>query len=142
ELALGFFAAWHTAAEVSFGAGPYGFGIGLAEIAALAAIELGHRRHQLALRLAILGGCQALGHRERAVVPREVFIRLRRRGILGCGDFTADAEIGGEEAVQPGALLARERRVLGDQRGDGRYGVHAASADTGAASASSCSSAI
>ena len=76
QLALGLLAARHAAAHVGLGARPHGLGIGLAEIAALAAIELGHGGHELALGLALLGKLQPLGHRQRRVVPGEVLVRL------------------------------------------------------------------
>ena len=146
HLALGFLAARHAAAHVGLGAGPHGLGVGLAEIAALAAIELGHRGHQLAGRLAVLGERQALGHGERRVVPGEILVGVRGFGgcaaFVGGGRLAVDAEIGGEEAVQPRPLLGRERRVLRNQRRNGRDGVHAASARTGALFARSRSSAI
>ena len=145
QLALGLLAARHAAAHVGLGARPYRLGIGLAEIAALAAIELGRRRHELALWFSVTGQRQALGHGERRIVPGLIFVRFVGfgcRGIRG-GGLAVDAKIGGEKAVQPGALLARERRALRDQRRDGRHGVHAASAArTGARSASSRSAAI
>jgi hypothetical protein len=55
QLALGFLAARHAAAHVGLGARPHRLGVGLAEVAALAAIELRHRRHQLAFGLGLLG---------------------------------------------------------------------------------------
>src|SRR6202040_3105722 len=115
-----------------------------AEITALAAIELGGCRHELALRLSILGQHQALGHGERGIVPGLIFVRLIEFGARGIGGFglAVDSKIGGKKAVQPGALLGRERRVLWDQRGNGRHRVHAASARSGARSASSRSVAI
>ena len=66
---------------------------------------------------------------ERGVVPGEVLFRFG--GCLGLTyGLAIDAEISGEEAVQPGALLRRERCGLGNERGDRRRDVlaHAASA--------------
>src|SRR5205814_5824164 len=64
------------------------------------------------------------------------------RDLFGGGGLAIDPEIGGEEAVQPSALLRGERRGLRDQRGNGCHGVHAASARNGAQLARSRSAAI
>ena len=69
------------------GARPYRLGIALAEIAALAAIELGRRRHELALWFSITGQRQALGHGERRFVPGLIFVRFVGFGCRGIRDW-------------------------------------------------------
>ncbi len=101
ELALRLLSARHAAPQISFGARPHRLGVGLTKVAALAAIELRHRRHQLALGLALFRKFQTFGHRQRGIVPRKVLVglgrHLARRGGARIG--AVESKIGREEAV-------------------------------------------
>ena len=95
-------------------------GVGLAEVAAGAAVELGHRGHQPALERLALGQLQPLVDRQGRVVPGEsssASAARRRPPAVARGDRRAgarpcaaavpfEAEPAGEEAVEPGRCSA------------------------------------
>src|SRR6185369_3191774 len=125
----GFLATRHAQVQPLFLAGEDRAGIILAVIAALAAVLLRHRRHQLPAYGLRLGQRHALGQRQRLVVPgRTAVIVLGGRGrravhqggrLLVAQRRHARAferDKAGEEAVEPFALLRRERRALRNQR--------------------------
>ena len=128
----GVLAAGHAQIQPRFLAFEDRAGIFLAVVAALAAILLRHRRHQLPAQRLAFGELHALGQRQRLVVPgRAAVVILRilcpardQRGGLVAGNRrnaeTVERHQPGEEAVEPGALLVGERRGLRHQRGERR----------------------
>ena len=134
EHAGGFLAARHAQVQPLFFLRDDEVGIVLAIVAALAAILLRHRGHHAPPQRPAFGERHALGERQasgRATAHRRCRCRRTRwsrarhqRGaLLGRerGDARAvERDQAGEEAVQPRALLGRERRGLGNERGDRR----------------------
>ena len=114
ERARGLLAAGHAAGQASLRAVGDRLGIGLAEIAALAAILLRHRRHQ-PLRAAACPRRAAAARRARSVMSCQGNSSALR---LGCGASAPRRlrGIGREPAVEPGALGGAEGRVLGQER--------------------------
>ena len=118
-----------------------GLGIGLAQVAALAAVLLRHGGVELARQRLAVRQRHALGDRHGGVVPgRAVILGSGQRvggsarklaGRLRAGRHV-EREQAREEAVEPGTLLLGERRAGGDHRlGGGRRGEldrHAAAA--------------
>ena len=81
-------------------------------VAALAAILLRHRGHQLAADRPRLGERHALLDRHGRVFPRRrVVFPAARPAWAGAGWRQSLEQRVGEEAVQPGALRVAERRV-------------------------------
>ena len=116
-------------AQVELGLRPRRDGrrVGLAQIAALSAILLRHGREQLALQRPPFGKLHALVDRHGGVVPGGLAVVTvsgqRPGGSAGqLAGHRRDAGLGverqqaGEETVEPGALLHRERRAVGDTR--------------------------
>ena len=134
EHAGGVLAARHAEIEPLFGLVENRVGVVLAVVAALAAILLRHRRHHAARQRLAVGELHAIGERHRRVVPRRAVVVVGGRPNAtpgtSCAASSADsgvtpsqAEQAGEQAVQPGALLRRERRVLRQEIGIGGRGV-------------------
>ena len=122
-----------------------GVGVVGAVVAALAAILLRHRRHELLRLRPGLGHLHALGDRQRRVVPGRVVVvgeLLPAAGHLGRADrggaLHRRTEKGGEVARQPRALVGGERSVLGNEDDGGRDVLaHAAALRAGCSSARS-----
>ncbi len=113
EFAFGFLRARHTAVQVlAFESD--GFCIGLAQIAALPAVELGHGGHELALVGLAFRQLHALFHFHARIVPGEGFLGFAA-ALLGAAERAFPAGQRGDQAVEPFALLGFERRVLGNQ---------------------------
>ena len=129
EHAGGFLAAGHAEIQPLFLLRKDRVGIVLTVVAALAAVLLRHRRHHAAAQRPAFGELHALGERQRLVVPgRFVVIVVGRRAAgrsagISAADCSGDSGVtprrrarqAGEEAVEPGALLRRERRALRDE---------------------------
>ena len=111
-------------------------GIVLAVIAALAAILLRHRRHHPPRQRLAFGELHALGKRHGRIVPGRAVVGFggalspAHRSDPGKSLATSAVDSGvtppsspnsaGEQAVEPGALLGRERRGLRDEGRDRR----------------------
>ena len=91
------------------------FRVGLAQIAALAAVELTHRSHHSALDRPPLCELYALIESKRRVVPGKSFLG-DGRDAGGCRRAASSYPLGAEqtshEAVQPCALRLGERRIV------------------------------
>ena len=101
-----------------------GLGIGLAQVAALAAVLLRHGGEQAARQRLAVGELHALGDRHGGIVPGRAVVLgrpapWRQRPAcapssgVGAG-LGVERQQAGEEAVEPGALLVGERRAVGD----------------------------
>ena len=129
----GFLAARHAQVQPLFFLRDDEVRIVLAIVAALAAVLLRHRGHHLAPQRLAFGELHALGERHGLVVPRRLAVVGVAERVGGAGHQrgvllgrergharAVERDEAGEEAVQPGALLVRERRGLGNERGDRR----------------------
>ncbi len=119
----GFLAAGHAEVQPLLGLLHDLVGVGLAGVAALAAILLRHGRHHAPAQRPALGHVHALGHLEGRVVPRRLVVfaarhRIGEGGIGRGGQRRRARALGrqeaGEKAVQPVTLLGREGRALGN----------------------------
>ena len=117
-------AAGHAQVQLGFLACGDGGRVGLAQIAALAAVLLGHGRKQLARHWPGFSQFHALVDHHGRVVPRRAIIfvagerlgRGARQIALERRDLSLERQHAGEEAVEPGTLLRREGCALGNQR--------------------------
>jgi hypothetical protein len=160
EHAGGFLASRHAKVQPRLRFGEQRVRIILAVIAALPAILLRHRRHEPARQRLAIGEFHAIGHRHRRVVPRGAVVSfggvvLRRNGacraveksgqkLRGVGgryrrDIFRQSEQAGEQAIEPGALLYRERRGFRNEGRNGRPLGNAHTAASGSAIALSAS---
>ena len=122
----GFLAAGHAEVEAGLHAEEQRVGVVLAGVAALAAVLLRHRRHHPAAQRPARGKRHPFRDRHGLVVPgRRAVVTVGERvgaavgvqaGPGGGRRRAVVAQQPGEEAVQPGALLRRERRILGQHR--------------------------
>ena len=141
EHAGGFLASRHAKVQPLLRFGEQRVRIILAVIAALTAILLCHRRHEPARQRLAIGEFHAIGHRHRRVVPRGAIVGFR--GIVlrdrctnravekscqklgGVGsryrrNVFRQSEQASEQAIEPSALLHRERRGFRNERRNGR----------------------
>ena len=126
------FAAGGAQVELRLRAAGDGRRVGLAQVAALAAVLLRHGREQLARQRPPFGELHALVDRHGGIVPgcpigavaagqrlgrgaRQLALEWRHLGI--------ERQHAGKEAVEPGALLHGERRRVGDHEGARGRGV-------------------
>jgi len=135
EHAGGFLATRHAAGEALLLAARDRLGIRLAEITALPAIELAHRGHHSPLLRAAVRELHALVERQRRVVPGKFLgrrvgglrngqrrrlhdrrSRVRQQCLIG-------ADQAGQQAVEPGTLRRRERRIVGNDRRETAHGL-------------------
>ena len=117
------FAAGHTEIETGLLAAGDHFGIVVAVVAALAAVLLRHRRHHAATQRSAFRELHSLGDRQALIVPRRIVVGAgglfhhRRAGRIR--QRLHAARLGrhqpGKEAIEPRALLRRERRAVGDE---------------------------
>ncbi len=140
EHARGVFAAGHAQVQPLLVFQDDGVGVVLAIVAALAAILLAHGRHEPPPQRPAFGKLHALAERHGGIVPGRLPVvavveraarrrRARphdvvhqRRGLFGRQrvDAAVERQQAGEEAVEPGALLGRERRGVRNERRDRR----------------------
>ncbi len=128
--AQGLLAAGNAQVELAFLSQEQGIGVVFTGIAALTAVLLPHGGHHAAAQRPAFRQFHAFVDGQGLVVPQGLAVVAVIQGIgggrllpvlVGGRGFRLQAEYPGEEPVQPGPLLIRERGVFGDQGSWGRH---------------------